>query len=226
MAVVIYSGGLDSFTLLHHVCFGMLHHGGERDVIALSFNYHQKHRKELDYAKRVCRRYNIPHMLLDLSVLRPLLKGSALSDPLVEVPKDVHYADPSQSLTVVPGRNTIMLAVALSFAEGNGHDVVYYGAHAGDHVIYPDCRPEYINAMAQVYGCASEGKVALHAPFQAMHKADIIRLGLSYNLDYSQTWTCYEGGDEPCGKCGSCVERAEGFAQAGAHDPAVAAVPA
>jgi 7-cyano-7-deazaguanine synthase len=135
------------------------------------------------------------------------------------------YDGENMRQTVVPGRNTLMLATAMAYAENEviagavDKAFVHYGAHSGDHHIYPDCRPEYYADMCAVFKSATDGKVELSAPFMHMDKGDILIKGLAMGLDYSKTWTCYKGGEYPCGVCGSCTERQEAFAKAGVPDP-------
>lgn len=234
--VVIYSGGMDSFTLLHwirDICLHKMLWAAEistHTLHALSFDYKQRHRVELKYAERVTKGLGIRHTMLDLSLLHGVARGSALTDN-IPVPHG-HYAAENMKLTVVPGRNTVMLAMALAYAEGlspRDSACIYYGAHAGDHTIYPDCRPEFIASMMRTISAASNGRVVLRAPFMDIDKAAILRRGLSMNLDYTDTWSCYEGGRTalglwtplPCGRCGACVERAEAFAINHTADPAL-----
>ena len=212
--LLIYSGGMDSFTLLHDLLTA------KYSVQALSFHYGQKHKKELQYATAECDRLKIPHDIIRLHDLTLHLTGSALTDTRVEMPTG-HYAADKMRMTVVPGRNSIMLAIAMGIAQARGCSAVYYGAHAGDHHIYPDCRPGFVRAMRTVYGEATESSVDLIAPYINLTKTDILSIGLSMHLDYANAWTCYEGGDVPCGKCGSCTERAEAFAVNNAVDPFV-----
>lgn len=233
--IVIYSGGMDSYTLLQLVRQRMAPNDSLR---ALSFLYGQRHKRELACAETVCDMLNVPRVLLDLSCLTAHLKGSSLTDPSIATPHG-HYAAANMKQTVVPGRNTLFLAAALSLAEatpGDGPVTIYYGAHAGDHHIYPDCRPDYMLVMSNGIAVASEGRVSLQVPFLHMHKGEILALGLrprgtTRRADggggglglspaaYAGTWTCYEGGAVPCGQCGACQERAEAFAFAGAADP-------
>lgn len=225
MKVVIYSGGADSYTLLHWV---ISEYGGKEDLVALSFNYGQRHKKELGFAREECARLGIRHHVVDLRSAGELLTGSALTLGSIPVPHG-HYQEDSMRATVVPGRNTIMLAIAIGVAEAEHKRLhssdphalsrVFYGAHAGDHYIYPDCRDGYVRDMNKVAQSATLGNVVVEAPFINNSKGEIIRIGDRLGLDYSRAWTCYEGGDEPCGKCGACVERAEAFAFADIDDP-------
>ncbi len=205
--VVIYSGGMDSFTLLH------LARARGHQVHALSFDYGQRHVRELECARHVCEDAGIPHKVIDIRALGEVMAGSALTAD-VDVPEG-HYEEESMKATVVPNRNMILLSLATGYAVTAGASAVWYGAHGGDHAIYPDCRPEFVEKMDAVCRVANYEPVAIEAPFMAMDKAEILAEGLKLNLDYSQTWTCYNGRDKACGRCGSCVERREAFA---AHD--------
>lgn len=217
--ICVYSGGMDSYTLLHHMRRYIMRPMDR--LYALSFNYGQRHSKELQYAMAECLRLGIMHEVIDLRMLTPFLRGSSLTEKRIPVPHG-HYASESMKQTVVPGRNTIMLSLALGFAEGldpTQRAVVYYGAHSGDHAIYPDCRPEYIAALGNTFRLASAGRIHLSAPFQHEDKGDILGRGLTMRLDYANSWTCYEGGEKPCGKCGACVERLMAFDANEAVDP-------
>ena len=224
MHLVVYSGGMDSYTLLHHVINSIaINEKSEKEIVtAISFNYNQRHKIELRYASEECSRLGIEHIILPVPVLS-MIGGSALTDSHIKVPEG-HYAEPSMKLTVVPGRNTVMLALALAYAESliqndlNAKIWVYYGAHGGDHHIYPDCRPKYVNAMQGVYRESSEYNVFFSAPFLYKTKGGIAALGKSMKLDYSKAWSCYVGDKEPCGKCGACNERAEAMAFADIKD--------
>ncbi|EON92130.1 queuosine biosynthesis protein QueC [Marinobacter lipolyticus SM19] len=209
--VVIYSGGMDSFTLLH------LARARGHQVHALSFDYGQRHVRELEYARNVCEEAGIPHKVIDISALGAVMAGSALTAD-VDVPEG-HYEEDSMKATVVPNRNMILLSLATGYAVTAGAGAVWYGAHGGDHAIYPDCRPEFVEKMDAVCRVANYEPVAIEAPFMAMDKSAILAEGLKLNLDYSQTWTCYNGRDRACGRCGSCVERREAFATHGLVDP-------
>jgi len=224
--VVVYSGGMDSFTLLNWVLRAEVARNAldDQTLTAVSFHYGQRHKKELRYAARVCADMKITHKVISLGVLRELARGSALTDD-VAVPHG-HYAAENMKLTVVPGRNITMLALASAYAEGlcdaeGDRAVIYYGAHSGDHTIYPDCRPTFIQPMMLAVSASSGGRVQMRAPFMDIDKTGILRRGLALGLDYTHTWSCYEGGDHPCGKCGACQERAEAFALNGIDDPSL-----
>ncbi len=209
--VVIYSGGMDSFTLLH------LARSRGLKVHALSFNYGQRHVRELEAARAVCQAEGIPHKVIDIRAMSEVMAGSSLTSD-AEVPEG-HYEEDSMKSTVVPNRNMILLSLATGYAVTVGAGAVWYGAHGGDHAIYPDCRPEFVEKMDAVCRIANYEPVGIEAPFMALDKGEILAEGLKLGLDYSQTWTCYNGRDKACGRCGSCVERLEAFAAHGLEDP-------
>ncbi len=211
--VVIYSGGMDSYTLLHVARAQGL------NVHALSFNYGQRHVRELESASAVCESLDIPHKVIDIRAMGEVMAGSALTSD-VNVPEG-HYEEDSMKATVVPNRNMILLSLATGYAVTVGAGAVWYGAHGGDHAIYPDCRPEFVEKMDAVCRVANYEPVAVEAPFMALDKGEILAEGLKLGLDYSQTWTCYNGRERACGRCGSCVERLEAFASHGVTDPLV-----
>lgn len=209
--VVIYSGGMDSYTLLHRA----LHQGFQ--VHALSFDYGQRHARELQCAASVCHELDIPHQVVDISSIQALLRGSALTDE-VAVPEG-HYEESTMKATVVPNRNMVLLSLAIGHAISVGAETVWYGAHGGDHAIYPDCRPEFIQRMDALARIANYEPVAVEAPFMGATKGNILGEGLAMGLDYARTWTCYNGRERACGRCGACVERLEAFAENGVADP-------
>ncbi|WP_417687046.1 7-cyano-7-deazaguanine synthase QueC [Pseudidiomarina gelatinasegens] len=209
--VVIYSGGMDSFTVLHHA----LKQG--HDVYALSFNYGQRHVRELDAAATVCKSLGINHKVVDITAINTLLAGSSLTSD-IDIPEG-HYEAESMQSTVVPNRNMILLALAIGYAVSIKAEAVYYGAHSGDHAIYPDCRPEFVEKMNAVSLIANYEPIPIEVPFLTNSKADILAAGLAMGLDYAQTWTCYNGREKACGKCGACVERLEAFAANNCVDP-------
>jgi 7-cyano-7-deazaguanine synthase len=189
---------------------------------AISFDYGQRHRKELEFAERMAVDLDAPWTCIDLQAagLTSLLTGSALTDDTVSVP-DGHYADESMKITVVPNRNAIMLSIACALAVTRDAGAVAFGAHAGDHFIYPDCRPEFVRAFEAMVNIAVEGLTSIEilAPFLSMTKTDIVRLGDELNVPFERTWSCYKGGALHCGTCGTCYERREAFAQAHVADP-------
>jgi 7-cyano-7-deazaguanine synthase len=214
--LVILSGGADSATLAYHLA------RAGHDLAALSFDYGQRHKRELKAAMMIAGSLNISHKVVWLPDLGALLKGSALTDKAVAVPHG-HYAEESMRQTVVPNRNTIMLSIAWGAACADGCDGVALGVHAGDHFIYPDCRPEYVLALENAFLLGTVGhrkeNMRLFAPFSDMDKVAIVKRGLELGVPFQDTWTCYEGGDVACGKCGSCRERLEAFEKVGAVDP-------
>jgi 7-cyano-7-deazaguanine synthase len=211
-AIVIYSGGMDSFTTLHAA---MKEHGHR--VAAFSLLYGQRHKKELEYARQVTYKLGIPHTIFEVPQLCELLGNSALTQG-GDVPLG-HYADESMKQTVVPNRNMILLSLAIGNAVNLGAGEVWTGMHAGDHAIYPDCRPEFVAAMNGAAHLANYQPVEIKAPFLTSDKGGILEWGLDRGLDYSMTWTCYNGRERACGKCGACVERLEAFSNNETVDP-------
>ena len=209
--VVIYSGGMDSYTLMHRA----LAQGWS--VEALSFNYGQRHSRELDCARAVTRELGINHEVVDITGIQSLLAGSALTDS--EPVPEGHYEEASMKATVVPNRNMILLSLAIGHAVSRGAEAVWYGAHGGDHAIYPDCRPEFIEQMDRTARVANYEPVRVEAPYMHLSKGQILAEGLAMGLDYGRTWTCYNGRQKACGRCGACTERLEAFAAHGVADP-------
>lgn len=222
--VIIFSGGMDSGMLL----WWRLKLG--KSVAVLSVNYGQRHDKELSYAESFlahCEEHfdiQIPFQLADLRSITHLMGNSSQTDMKIAVPHG-HYAAENMKLTVVPNRNMIMLSVAMGWAITLKAPKLLYGAHSGDHTIYPDCRPEFVQALAQAMKIADWHEVVLEAPFQNLSKADMCALGMALGVPYEMTWSCYQGGAEPCGKCGACNERRESFEFAGVPDPYFTYVP-
>jgi 7-cyano-7-deazaguanine synthase len=210
--VLILSGGVDSTTLLYK----MLSDGYE--VTALTFNYAQRHKKEIDCAKAIAERLHIRHKIVDLRTLASLLGDSALLGG-----KDVpscHYTEEAAKKTVVPNRNMIMLSVAAGYAEAHEIPEVFYAAHKNDSTIYPDCRPEFVRALRPAIRLATAWHpVELQAPFVDMSKAEIVRMGLALRVPYELTWSCYRGEVHPCLSCPTCIEREEAFTLNGRQDP-------
>jgi len=209
--VVIYSGGMDSFTVLNRA----LKDG--KKVYALSFDYGQRHVKELQCARIVCENLNVDHKVIDISAINQLLAGSSLTDD-IDIPEG-HYEAQNMKSTIVPNRNMVLLSLAVAYAVSVGASQVYYGAHSGDHAIYPDCRPEFVKKMNDVCMIANYEAVEIFSPYLNVDKIAILADGISMGLNYSDTWTCYNGREKACGKCGACQERLEAFNENKIVDP-------
>ena len=208
-SVIIVSGGMDSITLLYD----------HKDEIALgiSFDYGSNHNaREIPFAKMHCERLGIKHITINLDFMHQYFKSSLL-DGAEAIPEG-HYADENMKSTVVPFRNGIMLSIAIGIAESNNLDQVFIANHGGDHTIYPDCRPEFINAIDAAATAGTYNNVKGVAPYTKITKSDIARIGKKLGIDYTETWSCYKGGEVHCGKCGTCVERKEALAEAGIED--------
>lgn len=214
MALIVYSGGLDSTVLLHKLA------AESRADGALWVNYGQRHARELECAKFNCEKLGVKLDIADLSALQPLFGGNALTQKSVEVPEG-GYADENMKTTVVPNRNMILVAVAAARAIAIGANAVAYAAHSGDHAIYPDCRNEFADALDAALRLCHYEPIRLERPFVNATKADIVKLGAKLGVDFAQTWSCYKGGKFHCGKCGTCTERREAFELAGMPDPTV-----
>ena len=213
--IVVCSGGLDSVSLAHKIA-------AEQQLLGLlSFDYGQRHRKELDFAAACAARLGVPHQIIDISNIGRHLTGSALTDDIA-VP-DGHYAEETMKATIVPNRNAILLTIAFGLAAAQGADAVAVAVHGGDHFIYPDCRPTFIDAFQQMQNQALDGyaAVSLYAPYVDISKADIVTDGVASGTPFAETWSCYKGGQNHCGRCGTCVERREAFHLAGVTDPTV-----
>ena len=201
-SVIIVSGGMDSITLLHDY---------------ISFDYGSNHNaKEIPFAELHCKRLGIKHITIPLEFMHKYFKSSLLEG--ADAIPEGHYEDENMKSTVVPFRNGIMLAIAAGIAESNGLDHVMIANHGGDHAIYPDCRPEFISAMSSATSAGSYNGVTVIAPYTSITKGDIARKGKELGIDYTETWSCYKGGDKHCGKCGTCVERKEALRDAGIED--------
>lgn len=222
MTLVLFSGGMDSTALLART----VDREGPDQVHAVSVDYGQRHRKELRAAARITDHYGVPHTTINLSTLGASL-GSALTPASGRgtIPHG-HYAEPNMAATVVPNRNAVLLMVAVGIAQTTRHNTVLTAVHAGDHPVYPDCRPEFIAAADTVARAGTAGEVGVAAPFARLTKADIATVGARHNAPLHLTWSCYEGGEIHCGRCGTCVERAEAFHLAGVPDPTAYADPA
>lgn len=243
-SIAIFSGGLDSTTLVYH----MLHQGMVPHL--LSFNYGQRHNKELEYATRTAYKLGLRHDIVDLTGITHLISNSALTSPkctgcladgypdrycpvhgeasseAIEVPEG-HYAEDNMKKTVVPNRNMIMLSIAAGIAVNNSYERLATGVHSGDHFVYPDCREEFIQITNAAImsgnkgfgpfddnGILANGLAFIYAPFLHKSKADIAYKALELGVPLESTWSCYKGGEKHCGKCGTCVERLEAIDEA------------
>ncbi len=216
-ALVVCSGGLDSVTLAYKVANeGTLVSSSLSSL--LSFDYGQRHRKELDFAAHCAKQLNVKHTIIDLSQVGKQLT-SALTDD-IDIP-DGHYAEESMKATVVPNRNAIMMTIAFGLASSQNADTVAMAVHGGDHFIYPDCRPDFIESFAAMQKMALDGMsdISLYTPYLQLDKTEIARDSLKYEVPVADTWSCYKGQEKHCGRCGTCVERREAFHLAGIEDP-------
>jgi 7-cyano-7-deazaguanine synthase len=216
--VAIVSGGLDSVSMAYHLAdkgYGLS---------LISYDYGQRHKKEIEFAQLCAQHLNAEHHIVDLTVLTSLMNTSSLTSPDVEVP-DGHYAEETMKITVVPNRNAIMINIATALAVSRKHDFVATGVHGGDHFIYPDCRPEFIASQSETLRLSNAGFISdsfeVLAPFVNISKGDIVTLGEKIGVPWIETWSCYKGGDTHCGSCGTCFERREAFEIAGVADPTV-----
>lgn len=215
-AVIILSGGIDSSTLLYHLL------DQNYAVHALTFNYGQKHSREIEHAKLIAGRAKekgeVTHRVVDISAIHELISAGALTGE-ESVPK-AFYSEEVQKRTIVPNRNMIMLSIAAGYAVKIGAREVHYAAHKSDYSIYPDCRKEFVKALdAAVYLANLWTPVEIKAPFVDMTKDEIVGLGLKLGVPYELTWSCYEGQERPCLECGTCLERTEAFLLNNARDP-------
>ena len=217
--VAIVSGGLDSITMLYKLLFQ-----DDKRPYALSFHYGQRHGiRELYAANKICNLLGVPHRVMDLTDFGRILadSGSSLVDYARSVPEG-HYAASNMKSTVVPNRNMTMLSIAAAFCVSIDGKYVATGVHAGDHEIYPDCRPEFIMAMRHTLVIANHGFINpnfyVYTPFIHSTKADIASLAGTLDVPIEETWSCYNGRDKHCGRCGTCVERIEALHVAGVTD--------
>ncbi len=223
-ALVLISGGLDSTTCLAIA----VDKYGAKNVIGLSIYYGQKHSKEVLAAKKVAAYYGIEHMQMDLSKLFSFSDCSLLSHsdkdiPLESYAQQLKKSDGKPVSTYVPFRNGLFLSTAASLALSKGCEVIYYGAHADDAAgnAYPDCSSAFVLAMDAAIYEGSGGQLRLRAPFSCITKADVVSEGLRLKAPYELTWSCYAGGDKPCGCCGTCIDRAKAFELNEIKDPAL-----
>jgi len=207
--VIIVSGGMDSITLLYDK--------KEDIALGISFDYGSNHNtKEIPLAKMHCERLGIEHITIPLAFIHDYFKSSLLQGG--DAIPEGHYADENMKSTVVPFRNGIMLAIVCGIAESRGLHNVFIANHAGDHAIYPDCRATFIVSMSEAMSYGTYEHIKIEAPYTSISKTDIARRGKELNINYSETWSCYKGGEKHCGKCGTCVERKEALHDAGIED--------
>lgn len=208
-SLIIVSGGMDSVTMLYEF---------QKQIgMAVTFDYGSNHaRNEIACARLHCERLGIHHLVIPLDFMHRYFKSSLLEG--AEAIPEGHYADENMLSTVVPFRNGIMLAIACGIAESNGLKRVMIANHGGDHAIYPDCRASFINAMSEAMSEGTYEHLEIFAPYTEITKTEIARRGKALGLDYSETWSCYKGGEKHCGKCGTCVERKEALCDAGITD--------
>ena len=211
-SVIIYSGGLDSTTLLYEE--------QRRVALAVTFDYGSNHAaREIACARHHCSLLGVEHLVIELGFMSRYFNSSLLRG--ADAIPDGNYAEDNMKSTVVPFRNGIMLSVACGLAESRGLTRVLIANHGGDHAIYPDCRPEFVAAMDGAMQAGTYDGVTLAAPYTHLSKADLVRRGVALGVDYGQTYSCYRGGEHHCGTCGTCTERREAFLAAGIPDPTV-----
>ena len=223
-ALVLFSGGVDSTT-----CLGIaVNKYGADEVLALSLYYGQKHSRELEAARKIAARYGVKHKELDLALIFAdsdcsLLSGSTEDIPRESYAEQLKKTDGKPVSTYVPFRNGLFLASAASIALSNGCTEIYYGAHSDDAAgnAYPDCSSDFNDAINRAIYLGSGNELSVLAPFIGMNKAQVVAEGLKLNVPYELTWSCYEGGDRPCGVCGTCRDRAAAFKANGMDDPAM-----
>ena len=209
LAVVSFSGGLDSTVALAVAV------DAYDEVVALSANYGQRHATELETAARTAARYGVRHHTVDLTGYGALATSSlTTNDP---IPHGL-YDEDNMASTVVPARNAVLAMVATGLAQSLGGGDVILAVHNGDHAVYPDCRPEFLASAAATAELATDGAVTIKAPFIHMTKTDIVRLGAAHHAPLEETWSCYEGGEKHCGRCGTCTERKLAFHEAEVPD--------
>ena len=209
-SLIVLSGGMDSVTLLH-AC-------KDEIALAVTFDYGSNHNaREIAMARVNCELLGIEHIVIPLDFMGRYFRSSLL-EGADKIPEG-HYTGENMKSTVVPFRNGIMLSVAAGLAESRGLSTVMIANHSGDHAIYPDCRPEFVEAMDAAVRAGTDGAVHISAPFTFMTKGDIAHRGKELGIDYSLTYSCYKGREKHCGRCATCIERREALAEAGIEDP-------
>ena len=215
-AVIILSGGIDSTTLCYKYA------RDNYDIYSLTIIYGQRHSREVESAKEVAKSLGISHKVIDLSPLKQLLSGSALTDWGVDVPRVPEKTEHFETLktTIVPNRNAIFLSIAIGYAQSIGADSIFFGAHHSDRGVYPDCRKEFVEAFEIAERLANDNQnLKIEAPFVSMDKSEIVQLGNKLEVPFESTWTCYVGGELHCGTCSACNERKRAFSESGIEDP-------
>ena len=208
-SVIIVSGGMDSVTLLYDMC--------QRIALGISFHYGSNHNdREITFAQWHCQKLGIPHIVIPLDFMSQHFKSSLLEG--ADAIPEGHYASENMKSTVVPFRNGIMLSIAAGVAESRGLKYLMIANHGGDHAIYPDCRPEFIQAMSQATKAGTYPGIEILAPYTNITKGQIALIGKRLGINYAETWSCYKGLAKHCGKCGTCVERKEALDYAGIED--------
>lgn len=208
-SIIIVSGGMDSITMLHEF--------KDRIALGLSFDYGSNHNaKEIPFAELHCKRLGIPYLTIPLDFMGRYFKSSLLEG--ADAIPEGDYDEDNMKSTVVPFRNGIMLSIAAGIAESRNLKYVMMANHSGDHTIYPDCRPEFVSAMSEAIKAGTFPGIEILAPYTGITKGDIARRGKEMGLDYTETWSCYKGGEKHCGKCGTCRERIEALREAGIED--------
>ena len=211
-SVLILSGGMDSTTLLYDQ--------QERIALAISFDYGSNHNaREIPFAQWHCQQLGVEHLIIPLDFMSRYFNSSLLQG--ADAIPEGHYADDNMRSTVVPFRNGIMLAIAAGMAESRGLKYVMMANHGGDHAIYPDCRPEFVEAMSEAMRTGTYPGIRLLAPFTDLTKTDIALKGKLLGIDYAKTWSCYKGGEHHCGQCATCRERKAALKEAGIDDPTI-----
>ncbi|MEQ8676578.1 MAG: 7-cyano-7-deazaguanine synthase QueC [Aggregatilineales bacterium] len=210
--IVIFSGGFDSTTLLYYLL------NQKRNPAAITFQYGQRHKKEVSFATKHVSVFNLLHKVVDISSLSALWSMSSLINEQIDIPNATNVLPEEQPTTYVPNRNMIFLALAIAWAETLGVNEVYYGAQKHDIYGYWDTTPEFVNHVNALYKL-SPSHINIVAPFLNFSKADILRIGLELGVDYSKTWSCYAGEEVACGICPTCVERVKAFETLGISDP-------
>ncbi len=211
-SLIVLSGGLDSTTMLYEY--------KDRIALAVSFHYGSNHNdRELEFARLHCERLAIPHKTIRLPFIKECFRSSLLEG--ADAIPEGNYDEENMKSTVVPFRNGIMLAIAAGMAENNRLQYVMLANHAGDHTIYPDCRPEFVDAMSTAVNAGTWNGVQLLTPYTYLTKAEIASHGKALGLDYAETWSCYKGLEHHCGVCGTCRERREALARADIEDTTI-----